>query len=60
MVFPTPFLIKKWKKLVAKIIHGMSITNKGALRNPNSLDFYEKIKEELKFQSLGLNRTICQ
>ncbi|KKK72258.1 hypothetical protein LCGC14_2905660, partial [marine sediment metagenome] len=23
------------------------IANKGALRNPNSLDFYERIKEEL-------------
>jgi hypothetical protein len=33
---------------VNKIIHGMSVANRGALRNQDSLDFYEKIKEELK------------
>jgi len=33
---------------VTKIIHGMAVANQGALRNPDSLDFYEKIKDELK------------
>ncbi len=45
---PYTFSNKKVEIAVTKIIHGMSIANKGALRNPNSLDFYEKIKEELK------------
>jgi len=33
---------------VTKIIHGMAVANRGALRNPKSLDFYEKMKVELK------------
>jgi len=45
---PYTFSNKKVEIAVTKIIHGMPIANKGALRNPNSLDFYEKIKEELK------------
>ena len=54
LVFQTPsdgipytFSNKKVEIAVTKIIHGMPIANKGALRNPNSLDFYERIKEEL-------------
>ncbi|GAG05642.1 unnamed protein product, partial [marine sediment metagenome] len=42
------FSNKKVEIAVTKIIHGMSVANRGALRNPESLDFYEKIKEELK------------
>ena len=45
---PYTFSNKKVEIAVTKIIHGMSVTNRGALRNPNSLDFYEKIKDELK------------
>ena len=42
------FSNKKVEIAVTKIIHGMAIANRGALRNPESLDFYEKMKEELK------------
>ena len=45
---PYTFSNKKVEIAVTKIIHGMSIANRGALRNPNSLDFFEKIKDELK------------
>lgn len=45
---PYTFSNKKVEIAVTKIIHGMEITNRGALRNPQSLDFYEKIKPELK------------
>ena len=45
---PYTFSNKKVEIAKTKIIHGMSIANRGALRNPNSLDFYEKIKDELK------------
>ncbi len=55
LIFQTPpdgipytFSNKKVEIAVTKIIHGMSVANRGALRNPDSLDFYEKIKEELK------------
>ena len=44
---PCTFSNKKVEITIIKIIHGMSITNRGALGNPKSLDFYEKIKEEL-------------
>ncbi len=27
-------------------VHGMAVANRGASRNPESLDFYEKMKEE--------------
>ena len=45
---PYTFSNKKVEIAVTKIIHGMAVANRGALRNPDSLDFYEKIKEELK------------
>ena len=45
---PYTFSNKKVEIAVTKIIHGMSVANRGALRNPESLDFYEKIKEELQ------------
>jgi len=55
LIFKTPedgipytFSNKKVEIAVTKIIHGISIANRGALRNPESLDFYEKMKEELK------------
>jgi hypothetical protein len=33
---------------VTKIIHGISVANRGALRNPNSLDFYIDMKDKLQ------------
>jgi acetoacetyl-CoA synthetase len=45
---PYTFSNKKVEIAVTKIIHGHSVTNRGALRNPESLDFYEKMKEELQ------------
>ncbi len=45
---PYTFSNKKVEIAVTKIIHGLSVANRGALRNPESLDFYEKIKEELQ------------
>jgi len=44
---PYTFSNKKVEIAVTKIIHGMAVANRGALRNPESLDFYEKMKEEL-------------
>lgn len=48
MIYSHPFSNKKVEIAVTKIIHGMPVANRGALRNPDSLDFYEKIKDELK------------
>jgi len=55
LIFQTPsdgipytFSNKKVEIAVTKIIHGMSVANRGALRNPESLDFYEKMQEELQ------------
>ncbi|MFX1503074.1 MAG: hypothetical protein ACFFDH_19085 [Promethearchaeota archaeon] len=45
---PYTFSNKKVEIAVTKIIHGMEVTNRGALRNPESLDFYESIKDKLK------------
>jgi len=45
---PYTFSNKKVEIAVTKIIHGIAVANRGALRNPESLDFYEKIKEDLK------------
>ncbi len=44
---PYTFSNKKVEIAVTKIIHDMAVANRGALRNPDSLDFYEEIKEEL-------------
>lgn len=55
LIFKTPedgipytFSNKKVEIAVTKIIHGMAITNRGALRNPNCLDFYEEMKDKLQ------------
>jgi acetoacetyl-CoA synthetase len=45
---PYTFSNKKVEIAVTKIIHGLSVANRGALRNPESLDFYEKMKDELQ------------
>ncbi|NVM19458.1 MAG: acetoacetate--CoA ligase [Candidatus Lokiarchaeota archaeon] len=55
LIFQTPpdgipytFSNKKVEIAVTKIIHGISVANRSALRNPESLDFYEKMREELQ------------
>ena len=45
---PYTFSNKKVEIAVTKIIHGMTIANRGALRNPDSLDFYMEMKEKLQ------------
>jgi acetoacetyl-CoA synthetase len=45
---PYNFSNKKVEIAVTKIIHGMAVANRGALRNRESLDFYEKMKDELQ------------
>jgi acetoacetyl-CoA synthetase len=45
---PYTFTMKKVESAVANILHGRPVTNRDALTNPESLEFYEKIKEELK------------
>lgn len=44
---PYTFSNKKVEIAVTKIIHGMDVANRGALRNPQSLDFYEKLRDKL-------------
>ena len=44
---PYTFSNKKVEIAVTRIIHDMDVANRGALRNPESLDFYEKVKDEL-------------
>jgi acetoacetyl-CoA synthetase len=44
---PYTFSNKKVEIAVTKIIHGMEVANRGALRNPDSLGFYEEMKEKL-------------
>ncbi|MFB0514164.1 MAG: acetoacetate--CoA ligase [Candidatus Bathyarchaeia archaeon] len=44
---PYTFNMKKVESAVANIIHGRPVTNRDALVNPESLDFYEKILSEL-------------
>ncbi len=45
---PYTFSGKKVESAVTNIINGRPVTNRGALRNPESLDFYERIARELK------------
>jgi acetoacetyl-CoA synthetase len=44
---PYTFSGKKVEIAVTKILRGMQAANRGALRNPDSLDFYEDIKTKL-------------
>ncbi|MHA1131789.1 MAG: acetoacetate--CoA ligase [Candidatus Helarchaeota archaeon] len=44
---PYTFSGKKVEIAVTKILRGMAVANRGALRNPESLDYYEKIKNKL-------------
>jgi len=45
---PYTFNMKKVESAVSNIIHSRPVTNKDALVNPESLDFYEKILSELQ------------
>ena len=45
---PYTFSNKKVEIAVTKILHGLTAANKNALRNPESLEYYKKIKDELK------------
>ncbi len=45
---PYTFSNKKVEIAVTKIIHGLSVANRGALRNPESLDFYMEMKDKLQ------------
>ena len=45
---PYTFNMKKVESAVSNIIHGRPVTNRDALVNPESLDFYEKILPELQ------------
>jgi acetoacetyl-CoA synthetase len=44
---PYTFSGKKVEIAVTKILRGMSVANRGALRNPDSLDIYEDFKNKL-------------
>jgi acetoacetyl-CoA synthetase len=45
---PYTFSNKKVEIAVTKIIHGMPVANRGALRNPDSLDYYIEMKDKLQ------------
>lgn len=45
---PYTFSNKKVEIAVTKIIHGISVANRGALRNPDSLDYYMEMKDKLQ------------
>ncbi len=45
---PYTFSGKKVESAVTNIIHDRRVTNRGALRNPEALVFFENIKEELE------------
>jgi acetoacetyl-CoA synthetase len=45
---PYTFNMKKVESAAANIINGRPVTNRDALANPGSLDFYEKILQELQ------------
>ncbi|MFX1277767.1 MAG: hypothetical protein ACFFA3_00005 [Promethearchaeota archaeon] len=45
---PNTFSNKKVEIAVTKIIHGMSVANRGTLRNPESIDLYIELKDKLQ------------
>ncbi len=45
---PYTFSMKKVEIAVSNIIHGRPVTNRDALINPESLDFFEKIRDRLQ------------
>jgi acetoacetyl-CoA synthetase len=44
---PYTFSMKKVEIAITNILHGKPVTNRGALSNPESLDYFEKIRSEL-------------
>jgi acetoacetyl-CoA synthetase len=44
---PYTFSMKKVESSVANIFNGKPVTNRDALNNPDSLDFYEQLALEL-------------
>jgi len=44
---PYTFNMKKVESAVSNILHGRAVTNRDALINPESLDFYETILRQL-------------
>jgi acetoacetyl-CoA synthetase len=44
---PYTFSGKKVESAVTNILHRRKVTNRGAMRNPECLEFYEAIKSEL-------------
>ena len=44
---PYTFNMKKVESAVSNILHGRTVTNRDALINPESLDFYETILRQL-------------
>jgi acetoacetyl-CoA synthetase len=53
---PYTFNMKKVESSVANILNGRPITNRDALTNPETLDFYEKIASELQRGSSAAHR----
>jgi acetoacetyl-CoA synthetase len=47
---PYTFNMKKVESAVSNIIHGRPVTNRDALVNPESRDFYERTQNQLKRQ----------
>jgi acetoacetyl-CoA synthetase len=45
---PYTLNMKKVESAVTNIIHGRPVLNRDALGNPQCLDYYEKLLEELK------------
>jgi len=44
---PYTFSMKKVESAIVNILNGRPVTNRDALTNPESLDFYEKILPKL-------------
>jgi len=44
---PYTFSMKKVEIAVTNILHGKPVTNRGALSNPESLDYFEKVRQTL-------------
>ncbi|MFX0205326.1 MAG: acetoacetate--CoA ligase, partial [Candidatus Hodarchaeota archaeon] len=45
---PYTFSMKKVEMAVTNILHGKPVTNRGALSNPESLDYFEKIRSQIE------------
>ena len=49
---PYTFSMKKVEIAVSNILNGRPVTNRGALINPESLDYFEKVAEELREEAV--------